>query len=195
MVVGQADGHQIANHDLAVAHDGLRHRAAQAENGDFGFVDDRCEVRAADAALVGNGERATLQFVAGDFAFARLGGERFQFLGQLDEILLIHVTDDGDDQAELGVHRDADVNVVLEHDFLRGFIQAGIEDRIFLQRVGHGFKYEARHGQPRAFFLVGLDVFFPQGQQGRDVRVVELRDVRDGVPVFDHAPADDLAQR
>ena len=42
----------------------------------------------------------------------------------------------------LGVHGDADVIIFLEDDFLRGFIEAGVEDGMFLERVHDGLKHK-----------------------------------------------------
>ena len=66
---------------------------------------------------------------------------------------------------------------------------------MLLQRVDHRFQHERGQRQPRALLLVGRRVFLPQRVQVRDIGLIELGDVRNGVPVLRHAPGDDLAQR
>ena len=47
-----------------------------------------------------------------------LFGQFFQFLGNLEQALFVHVANDRDDQAGFGIHRDADVEIFLEDNFL-----------------------------------------------------------------------------
>src|SRR5437879_9569682 len=57
VVVRQAEGQHHAGFDGVVPDHRFKRALAQAENGDFGFVDDGREMRATNAALIRDGER------------------------------------------------------------------------------------------------------------------------------------------
>ena len=195
MVIRQSQRRHHADFHLAITGDGLHRAPAQAEDRNFRLVDDGREMRPANRALIRDRERAALHFVGGDFAVTGFLGELFEFLRQIEHALLVHVADDRNDQARVRVHRDADVEIFLEHDLARYLVEAGVEDRVFLQRFDQRLEHERREGQLRSFGFVGGRKLFAQLVQPREVGLVELRDVRDGVPAFPHAPRDDLTQR
>ena len=63
VIIGKANRQHQPGFDLAVADDSLHRPTAQAEDRYLRLVHDRSEMRAADAALVREGEGAALQFV------------------------------------------------------------------------------------------------------------------------------------
>ena len=135
---------------------------------------------AANAALVGDGEGAALELLAGDFPLAGFLGQLLQLPRQLEQALLVHVADDRHDQARLGVHRDADVIVLLENDLLGDLVEAGVEDRMLLQRVHDRLQRQRRSASAaRPCFSYAGAYFFRSVVQSRDVGLVELRHVRD----------------
>ena len=119
MIVAQRQRRHQARLDFAVAHDRFHRAAAEAEDGDFRQIDDRREMRAANRALVGNRERAAFHFFGGNFPVARFRGERFQFLRQIEHGFFVHVADDRNHQALVRVHRDAEMDIFLDDDFVR----------------------------------------------------------------------------
>src|SRR6266567_4702777 len=84
MIVGERERQHQSRLDLLVAHDCSRRPAAEAEDGNFGLVDDRSEMRAADAALVGDGERAPFQLFGRNLAGAGFLRQSAQVLGQFE---------------------------------------------------------------------------------------------------------------
>ncbi len=66
---------------------------------------------------------------------------------------------------------------------------------MFLQRLGHGLQHKRRECELDAFGFVSCRKFLAQFAEFREIRIVKLRDARDGAPAFGHAPRDDLAQR
>ena len=59
-------------------------------------------------------------------------------------VLLVHVAQHRDDQALLGVHRQADVKILLPNHFPGRFVQAAVENGMLLQRPGHDLEREGR---------------------------------------------------
>jgi hypothetical protein len=68
----------------------------------------------------------------------RLGplGQLAQLARHLQHILAVHAADDRHHQALLGVHGHADVHVLLQHELVRGQVQAGVKLRELLERGG-----------------------------------------------------------
>ncbi len=118
-----------------------------------------------------------------------------QFLREIEHGFFIHVANHGNHQALLGVHGDAEVDVFLDNDFVRHFIEARIENRMLLERRGDRFQDERRERELDAFLFVIGRKFFPQFADAREINIVELRDARDGAGAFGHAARNDLAQR
>src|SRR5207245_7033259 len=112
---------------LVLLVDRLHSRARDAENRDFGRVDDRRERRAADAAQIRDAERAALPLLERQFAAARLLGELRQLDGDLDDVLGVGVANDRHKEAAIRIDGDADVHVLLEDDLLGGEIDRRIE--------------------------------------------------------------------
>ena len=85
--------------------------------------------------------------------------------------------------------------IFLDDDFVRDFVEARIENRMLFQSFRDRFKNKRREREFDAFCLVSRREFFAKLADAREINVVELRDARDGIPAFSHAPHDDLAQR
>ena len=93
----------------------LDHRAG-AEDADLRLVDDRGVEQRAPAAGVGQRERAAGQLVRADLVGPGALGQVGDPLGQAGQVEVAGVVDDRDDQAALGVHRDAQVLGVVVGD-------------------------------------------------------------------------------
>ncbi len=94
----------------------------------------------------------------------------------------------------VGIHGNTDVNVFLVNDVASGFVEAGVENRMLLQRIDDNFDRKASQREFRALLVVNLGVFFAKIGDNSEIGFVELRDARNCVPTFGHALADDLAQ-
>ena len=75
------------------------------------------------------------------------------------------------------------------------FAEAGIEDRMLLQRIDNDFKHERSQRKAGPLLLVHRGIFLAQLVQDGAVRFLELSDVRNRGPVLGHATLDDFAQR
>ena len=75
MIIGDGKRQQQPRLDSILARHGLPGAATKSEDGHFGFVHNRREMRAADAALVREGEGAPFEFLGGDLPVAGFLGE------------------------------------------------------------------------------------------------------------------------
>ena len=195
MIIAQGDGRHQTRHDLTVAHDRLHRTAAKAEDGDFGQVHDGREMCATDGSLIGDGERAALHLVGRNLPVAGFRSELFEFLCEVEHGLFVHIADDRNHQTLVSIHRNAEVDVFLDDDFVRNLVEAGIENLMLLQRRGHGFQDERCQRELDAFLLVVGGKFLPQLAELGEINVIELRHAGHAIPAFTHAAGDDLAQR
>ena len=140
---------------------------ADAQDRHLGRVDDRREMAAADAALVGNRKRAALQLFEGNLALAGLLRERVQLLRKLKKIFLVDVAQHRHDQPAFGVHGDADVAVVFVNDLVGCFVHAGVGARMLFQSAAKHQQQKRREREMGALFLIGGGVLFAQRQQMR----------------------------
>ena len=119
-----------------------------------------------------------------DFLVACLLRELRQLHRQLDDIFLVHVADHRNQQAAIGIRRDADMDVLLVDDFFFLHIDGGVELRKYFERCGADFQSNRGHGHLAAgLFGLGSETR-PQVLEFRDVGAVMLRDVGDRVPGF-----------
>ena len=132
-----------------------------------------------------------LQLARLDLARPGAGGERLDLRGELVEALLVHVPDHGDEEAQIGVHRDPDVEILLQDQPLAVARQRGIDLGVSLQGHDGGLEQEGQEGELdvllRGLLALGLAECLELG----DVGLVELGDVRDGGP----APVQVLCRR
>ena len=101
-----------------------------AEDGRLGLVDDgRGELVAEDAG-VGEREGGTADLVGREFLGAGALGEIGNGAGQISEAALLGLADDGNDEAPIERHGDAemDVPVVADGEALRGSFERRIDD-------------------------------------------------------------------
>ncbi len=190
MVVGERQRHHQARRErLAVPHrlgGALRH----AEDRDFRRVDDRRERRAADAAQARDREAAALHVGRAELAFARLRGERRHLRGDREHALLVGVLDHRHDEAVRRVGGEADVEVLLQDQVVA--VERGIDVRELPQRGDARLDQEREHRHLDAGLLVLLVERDAEGLEVGDVRLVELRDVRNHHPVAGEVRAGDL---
>jgi hypothetical protein len=92
-------------------------------------VDDGRERRAAHAPEVRDRERAALHLLEARLAVPRALAGLGQFGGELRDGLLVDVAHDRHEQAPVGVHRDTDVDVLLDDDLARRHVDRGVELR------------------------------------------------------------------
>ena len=148
---------------------------------------------AANAALIGNREASAHQFIHPYFAVACFFRQFTKFFGELEHGLFVHVANNRNNQTGFGVHRDANMIVLLEDNFLGNFINAGIENRMLFECIDQGLEHKHSHRQMRVLFLVSFFVLLAQLRNPADVRFVELSDTRDCRPRFGHPLRDGLA--
>lgn len=80
MIVSQAQRQNCPNANFAVDCDRFRLPLADTENGNLRRIDNRSEMTAADASLIGNRKAAALQLLNGDFPLAGFFRDRVQLL-------------------------------------------------------------------------------------------------------------------
>src|SRR5258706_612903 len=78
VIVCQSDGKHEPDLDFVFPDDWLGRTTADTKNRNFRFVHNRCEMTAANAALIGNSESAAFQFLGRNLALARFLRQRFQ---------------------------------------------------------------------------------------------------------------------
>ncbi len=107
-----------------------------------------------------------------------------QFSGQFHDIFLVHIANHRDQQAAIGVHGDADVDVLLVNDLFLRHVNTGIELRENFQGGSADFQCDRRHRHlATRFFRLGRKTRAQLFQFG-DVGLVLLGDVRDRGPGF-----------
>ena len=96
-------------------------------DGDLRSVNYRCEVRPADTALVRNGKGASPNLISSYLAASCAFTDRFNFASEFEDGFLVHVTDDGHDQASVRIDCQSDVVVLLCDDASCSFIEATVQ--------------------------------------------------------------------
>ena len=86
-----------AGFDAPLAHAGFFSGASESQYGNFGVIDDGGKFAHAQAAQVGDGECAALQFVEANFVGACTLADVAEFEGQFQDVFAIHVFDDGNE--------------------------------------------------------------------------------------------------
>src|SRR5689334_18129491 len=86
----------------------------------------RLKAGTADAAEVGDGERAALHLFKRQLLVARTLSELIHLDGELLNVLLVHVAYDRHEQSAIRINRDADVIELFEDDLVARLINAGI---------------------------------------------------------------------
>ena len=186
MVIRQAERQHQARRELAVRVHGFHAAARHAEDGHFGGVENGREAGAANAAQVGDGKRAALHFFQAGLAGAGAFGELSQLDREGDDVLAVHVADDGNQQAAVGVHRHADVIVLLVDDFMGRHVDTGVELREPFESGGHHFQRNGRDGEPAARGNGFGGVLPPQVLELGDVGLIVLRHLWNGGPGARH---------
>ena len=98
---------------------------------------------------------------------------------EFNQSLLVAVADDRNHQAVRCIDRDADMEILLEHQIVA--IERGIEGREFLQGRHRGFDQEHQRSHFHVFMFFA-ELFTEQLHLG-DIGLIELRDMRNHRPV------------
>src|SRR5215211_2314936 len=150
----------VVEGDLQVHHapdgDGVVHDDRSFHNG-FGreyrrlrVVDDRDGDHGAKSARVVHRERPSRDVVGRELSVPRLPDDLVYLAGEAQSIQLVGVADDGYDQGSLlQVHRDADVDLLAQHDPVP--VPHGVEDRMLLEALDHRLDDERQVGESHAF--------------------------------------------
>ena len=179
---------------------------------DFRRVDDRRERRAADAAKIRDAEAAALHLLERQLPVACFLGQLRQLHGELHDVLGVGVADDRHEQPAIGVHGDADVDVLLLDDFFRRHVDRDVELREGLQRRRDHLHGDRGDRQIAAGGLHLLRVVLAKLFERRDVGQIVLRHMWNGRPrgrqvlgrlapyaahrqPFDLAPSAEVGQR
>ena len=130
---------------------------------DFRHVDDRREMRAANAALIGNGERAALAVLRAEILRSRaFMASSFKFLGKCKHVLFVHVAHHRHDQP-CSVSTAMPMWIIfLVNDFPAASSRLELKTGCFFNASATDFKHEGSQRQARAFFFVSRDVFLAQ---------------------------------
>ncbi len=177
MVECKIDRHDFANDDLSVSdHRGLPRRA-KPQNRHFRIVDDRRAEHPAQRSDIGDRKRTATQVVnckLGRAGLLRNDGERSTNLRDRHPIRTAHVRHD---QAPLGVHRYADIDIVFVENLAAFHVEAGVENRMMTQRVANALDDE-RHRRQTLRPAGRVLVLSAHRVQFRDVRLIHVRHVR-----------------
>ena len=110
-------------------HDRPLNRLVDAENADFGMIDDRRGRDAAVAAEARDGERRIGKFVAGNRVVAGRLGDSPHFAGRLPQVHRFGMPHDRHAQAAVGLSRDAKVYGFVPRDHFALHVVVGVELR------------------------------------------------------------------
>ena len=99
-----------ANRNLALVHDRPVGRLVDAQDADFGMVDDRRRRQAAHAAQARDGERRAGQLIARDRMVAGRLGDPPHLAGRLPQVHRLGMPHDRHAQAAVGLRGDAHVH-------------------------------------------------------------------------------------
>ena len=194
MVVGEGQRQHQLWLEAGAIPDGLHGGLGDPKNCHFRAVDDRREVSTADVAQAGDGEAGALHGVGSELLVARLVGQFGRFGCQLQQALLVDITDNRYQQAVRSIYGKADVHVLLLNQLLATGRQRDVEVRLLTQQMRTGLEQEGQHGQLDAGFLGSRFLLLAEGFQRADVGQVELGDVRHVEPAAVQVAGADLLQ-
>ena len=153
--------------------------ARQAKDRQFRRIDDRRERRAADAAEVGDRHRCAAHFVRFHLAGLRAGRQIGDLGGDGPEPLAIHVTQHWHHQTVRRVHRDADMEELLQDQGLARRVERGVESRELGQTAGQRLDLKGQRRQLDAPRLSFGFQFLAERLDPAHVGAVVMRDLRD----------------
>ena len=194
MVVGEGQRQHQLRLEARTIPDRLHGRLGDPKNRHFRAVDDRREVGAADVAQAGDGEAGALHGVGSELLVARLVGQFGRFGCQLQQALLVDITDHRHQQAVRGVDGKADMHVFLLDQLLAVAGQRDVEVRLLTQQMSTGLEQEGQYGQFDAGLLGSRLLVLAEGFQRADVGQVELGDMRHVEPAAVQVAGADLLQ-
>src|SRR5215211_8927878 len=150
VVEGDLQVHHAADGDGVVHDDRSFHDGFGREYRRLRVVDDRDGDHGAKSARVVHRERPSRDVVGRELSAPRLPDDLVYFAGEAQSIQLVGVADDGYDQGSLlQVHRDADVDLLAQHDPVP--VPHGVEDRMLLEALDHRLDDERQVGESHAF--------------------------------------------
>ncbi len=192
VITRQSDGHDLRDGG-AFAVIRRNHRGfgcAYCENAGLRGVDDGAELLDAEHAEVGDGERATLEFLGLQLLVASTRGQILAFECNLTHAMGICVGDDGGDETIIGGDGDADVDVVVSADAVA--VPAAVDSGHFAKRKSACFHHkvvDADFGRVVGDFVQAGT----QGENGIHADVNSEVEVRNTLLRFDQALRDDFA--
>src|SRR5690348_3928653 len=135
MIVGKGKGENFARlkrdvgraFHLAFSQAWFHAETRDAKYGNFGIVDDGRKSRPADAAQIRNREDPAGHFLEAKLFLPRSLGKLARLFRKLRDAFLIHVADDGNNQAIARIDGNSDIEIVLVDDLPVGHIDAGGE--------------------------------------------------------------------
>ncbi len=181
MVVAERQRQHQAWRELPSVPDRLQAGPRDAEDRHLRRIDDRREAGPADAAERTDREAAATHVGRAEFLLARLPGNLGQFDRQIEHALAIAIADHRHHQAIRGIDRDADVEILLQHQVLAAVVEGGVEVGIRLERGHHRLDQEHQRGDLDV--LVFCPELLAEGFHLGDVGQILLGDMRDHRPV------------
>ena len=123
---------------MSVVHHGSIFGVMNAENTDFGLVDDGCRTQPSQSTEAGDGEGGAGQLCAGGFAVAGRGDDFAHLAGGVPNVERLDVGHDGDVEAAFRLRGDAEVHgLVTDHGQAVVFV-VGVADRVLAEGLGAG---------------------------------------------------------
>src|SRR5579863_1057446 len=159
MVEGEGKGNNLAGHDRPVTDHRFLADLSHAEDRYLGIVDDRGSIGPSDHAIVGDGEAPPLELGQLYFALFRPLTHRRNLLRQLQNALLVRVSEHENHETVRGVDSDPDVIVFFQDDLFRFLVQGRIQVWVDLQPCNHGPHDKGKIGQPGTLFFDDLFLF------------------------------------
>ncbi len=148
MIKGEAERESITRGEGAVVQrHGLAHDGTDAENGGLGGIDDRGECLDPEAAEIAEREASALHVCGSELTGAGGGDKLLRLCSDMSERGGADVADDGDEQARLGVHSDAEVDAFGEQEMI--LRPSGGEHGMLAQSGGGEFDEDVVDGGDR----------------------------------------------
>jgi hypothetical protein len=144
---------------------------------------------------VGQGEGAPAELVGRHLVGAGALGQVGDLLRQSGQVEVAGAVDDRHQQPALGVDGDAQVDAVVVGDRAGVLVDAGVDDRVLLERLEGGLREERHEAELGALALLerGLGLLAQPGDL-RDVDLDDGGELRADLQRLDHALGDHLAQ-
>lgn len=136
VVGGDGHAHGLADHDLAILHHGLFGHLGHRQDRALRRGNDGVEKVHIKDTQIADGKYAAGHLLHGIQALGGAGLDLLHAGVYLLQALFVHIADDGDQQAAGRIHRDADMDILVNDQMV--LRPAGADHREVGQRIRHG---------------------------------------------------------